>query len=319
MRREYLAIGAMAAVLVFSNLLAILLAAPFHDALPNGAFGNPQAVSNVVIYLLIVLGFTAAVLFIVKVRRQNWVKYIILGSMAFTIWFVFSLPLYLGLSAFLDADLASNLASIIALVLAVGLTYALYKYPEWYVVDAAGLSVSAGVTAIIGISFGILPALILLAALAIYDAIAVYKTKHMVTLADAVSGLRLPVLLVIPRRRGYSFLKQPGLKDQLAKGEEREAMFMGLGDIIVPGILVVSSFAYLDPSRAAINPLGLGANLLVALLTLFGAVVGFTVLMRFVMRGNPQAGLPLLNGGAIMGYTLGYLVLFRNLTFGVGL
>ncbi len=317
MPREYLAIGAMAAVLVFSNLLAILLAAPFLAALPNGAFGNPQAISNVAIYLLIVLGFTAAVLFIVKVRRQNWVKYIILGSMAFTIWFVFSLPLYLGLSTFLDVDLASNLASIIALVLALGLAYALYKYPEWYVVDAAGLSVSAGVTAIIGISFGILPALILLAALAIYDAIAVYKTKHMVTLADAVSGLRLPVLLVIPRRRGYSFLKQPGLKDQLAKGEEREAMFMGLGDIIVPGILVVSSFAYLQPPYF---PAGDFTRALgVALVTLAGAVVGFTVLMRFVMRGNPQAGLPLLNGGAIVGYTLSYLVLFRNLTFGVGL
>ena len=38
---------------------------------------------------------------------------------------------------------------------------------------------------------------------------------------------------------------------------------------------------------------------------MLGSVVGFFILMIFVLSGRPQAGLPLLNGGAIVGYLLG--------------
>ncbi|TLZ56577.1 MAG: hypothetical protein E6K17_03995 [Methanobacteriota archaeon] len=40
--------------------------------------------------------------------------------------------------------------------------------------------------------------------------------------------------------------------------------------------------------------------------------------MRFVMKGNPQAGLPLLNGGSIAGYLVSFLVAFGTFrTFGL--
>jgi presenilin-like A22 family membrane protease len=137
----------------------------------------------------------------------------------------------------------------------------------------------------------------------------------MITLADAVGGLRLPVLLVIPKHRSYSFRTAPRIKQQLEGDEEREAMFMGLGDIIVPGILVVSAFANLRPPML---PEGDGLRaLLVALATLTGALVGFLALMRYVLKGNPQAGLPLLNGGAITGYVLSYVFLFQDLSLGI--
>lgn len=92
-------------------------------------------------------------------------------------------------------------------------------------------------------------------------------------------------------------------------------MFMGLGDVIIPGVLVVSSFVYLDRS---VLVFGIVGNLIVALMTLAGTVVGFAILMRFVMKGNPQAGLPLLNSGAILGYFSSYLVVFGDLSFGIG-
>src|SRR5439155_1343020 len=82
--------------------------------------------------------------------------------------------------------------------------FLLLKFPEWYVVDTIGFVTAAGVTAILGISFGILPAVLLLIALAFYDAWAVYRTKHMITLADELTSQRLPILLVIPNRAGYS-------------------------------------------------------------------------------------------------------------------
>ena len=72
-------------------------------------------------------------------------------------------------------------------------------------------------------------------------------------------------------------------------------MFMGLGDVIFPGMLVLSALQWLDPSGA----------LAVAMSTLVGGLLGYLALMTYVARGQAQAGLPLLNGGAILGYVIG--------------
>lgn len=71
-------------------------------------------------------------------------------------------------------------------------------------------------------------------------------------------------------------------------------MFMGLGDVIFPGMLVLSCAQWLDESAAM--PVALGA--------LVGGLCGYAALMYFVAQGKAQAGLPLLNGGAILGYLL---------------
>ena len=314
MAREGGAILALAGLLVAAHLVALLLATPFIEA-DVQAFQNPDDVTNALYYFVLILAFTAVVLVLVRKRREGILKYVILGAITITMLFVFSIPFALAFG-FLPEPWASLAATQGTLLLSFGLAYALLKYPEWWVVDATGFAVAAGVTAIIGISFGILPALVFLIGLAIYDAIAVYRTKHMIALADAVTGLRLPILLVIPKSLPYSFRDQPGLQDELDEGVERAAMFMGLGDIIIPGILVVSAFAFLDP---VVTSLGVSTNLLVALATMLGTLLGFTLLMRFVMSGRPQAGLPLLNTGAILAYLASYYVIYRDLGFGTGL
>src|SRR5438132_6157 len=161
---------------------------------------------------------------------------------------------------------------------------------------------------------------LLLIALAFYDAWAVYRTKHMITLADELTSQRLPILLVIPKKAGYSFRQQKSLKEQVASGEEREAMFVGLGDLIIPGIMAVSAFTFppLKPGATPADPwvpdirtiLGVPSNLLIALFVVFGCLVGFLALMRFVLRGNPQAGLPLLNGGALVAFVIMNLLVY---------
>lgn len=211
-------------------------------------------------------------------------------------------------------DSMLNIPCFIAIIIAVVLGIILFKYPEWYIVDFIGIVVAAGVCAIIGISLAVLPILVLLIILAVYDAISVYKTKHMVDLADKVVDWHLPILLVIPKTWSYSFLKQKGLKKQIEKGEEREAMFMGLGDIIIPGTLAISAFTFLNPISSWAGYTG---NFVVAIGVLVGTLFGFTALMRYVLKGNPQAGLPLLNSGAIIGYLLTYYLVYQDLSFGV--
>ncbi len=201
----------------------------------------------------------------------------------------------------------------IGTVVALALVGAIRFYPEWFVVDSVGILVAVGAMALIGISLAILPSLVLLAVLAVYDAISVYKTKHMIDLADGVMEMRLPVLLVIPKDGKYSFRKQKRLTEQLDTGEPRGAMFMGLGDIIIPGILVISAFTYLPDGVL----FGVGKALIVALGALVGGLVGFVALMRFVLKGNPQAGLPLLNSGTILGFLITYLIVYGDFGFGL--
>src|SRR2546425_10416021 len=322
MRREYASIAAMGAILVGSQIIAILLAPLF---LTGGfqAFPNPSDVTNTAVYIVLILAFTGVILLLVRFRRQNVAKYVILASIFVTLAFILLLPLYVGLyyatgQPVDDNRLAflANLSTLLSFVIAGGLIYLLVKFPEWYVVDTVGIVTAAGVTALLGVSFGILPALLLLVALAIYDAWAVYRTKHMVTLADELTSQRLPILLVIPKKAGYSFREQKSLKEQVASGEEREAMFVGLGDLIIPGILSVSAFTFLnDPT---LNLLGrsfgpVAPFMTVALGTVIGSLVGFFVLMRYVLKGNPQAGLPLLNGGALLGFLVTSLIVYGTI------
>ena len=206
---------------------------------------------------------------------------------------------------------------IISITAALLLTIVVQKYPEWYVVDIVGLVMAIGAVVILGVTFAILPAIALLAVLAVYDAISVYKTKHMITLADSVIDLNLPVLLVIPKKLHYSYRKnKTRLKQQIKEGTEREAMFMGLGDIVIPSLLIISALTFLPSSSSTI---GITNNVLVALGTMIGILVGFSVLMRYVLKGNPQAGLPLLNSGAIGGYLISYILVFGDLAFGFNL
>lgn len=218
-------------------------------------------------------------------------------------------------STFVDevTESLSDIPFLLAVALSTLLTILLYKFPEWYVVDGVGLLVAAGATVVIGISLAILPVLVLLIALAIYDAISVYKTKHMIDLADTVMDMNVPILLVVPKKKNYSFIKKKGLKEQLESKEERDAMFMGLGDIVIPSVLIVSSITFLESTAVW----GIPGNLLVGIGTMIGIVAGFSALMYFVAKGNPQAGLPLLNSGAIGGYLLTYLLVFGNLGFGI--
>ena len=102
-------------------------------------------------------------------------------------------------------------AAIINLVLII----ALWRYPEWYIVNLVGILVGAGVITMIGISF--VPTLIIIFMIiaAIYDHWAVNGSKHMLELADTMIDLKLPILLVAPKEKGYSFLdEQEGVMEK---------------------------------------------------------------------------------------------------------
>jgi len=309
------------ALYIGAQIVGLALANPFRsEGLASNA--NPQSPTAPIALILVIV--LAPLLILLLARRQGGVGALrqlillgIAGSLFFTLYatFLFLEPSGALLLPPYAAEIWVDPALILAGIVSAGLYMALLMDPQWYIVDLAGFVAGGALIAILGISFGILPALILLSALMVYDAIAVYRTKHMVSLADVVTEMKLPILMVMPDRAGYDYTAAPTLKEQRGQPmEERAAMFMGLGDIVIPGTLVASAFVWLPTVPTVF---GIGANLVVALAVMLGSLVGYGVLMRLVLGGNPQAGLPLLNGGAIAGYFLAYFLVFRSLTFGL--
>ena len=280
----------MPLLLLAVEIGSILISLPVQAA-GITAFEDPTSLANPFIFIVILLVFTGFLLLLIKYGKKKWIAAIIALSIFLTFVYIFTALVYV-----VTTD--PNLSTFLILTLSILATALLYKYPEWYVIDGLGILIAAGVAAIFGSSLEYYLVVILLVLLAVYDAISVYKTKHMITLAEGVIDLKTPILFVIPKRRNYSFIRD-GI-GKLDDGGERAAFIIGMGDMIMPSILVVSANVFIKGWRIAgiINLPALGA--------IIGSLAGLAVLLYFVSSGKPQAGLPPLNGGTILGFFLGW-------------
>jgi len=185
--REYRGVGFAVVLFVLVQLGAVALVPEF---LASGyePVEDPQNPANSVAYIAAVLGATALMLAAFRFDLDRAVRLVIVGVSGLLAWYVFG----------------ALLTPTLGVVPAAAVSLALLFYPEWYVIDAAGVVMGAGAAGLFGISFGPLPALVLLSALAVYDAISVYGTEHMLSLAEGVMDLQMPVVLVIPLSASYS-------------------------------------------------------------------------------------------------------------------
>ncbi|ELZ47372.1 hypothetical protein C465_11631 [Halorubrum distributum JCM 9100] len=316
--REYRGVAFVVGLFLVVQVGALALVPEFAES-GYQAVENPENPANSVLYVVAIVAMTGLMLAAFRYDFDGAIRLLIVGVSAWLSWYVFS-------------ALVSPLA---AAVPAVAVAVGLLVHPEWYVIDTAGVLMGAGAAGLFGISFGLLPALILLAVLAVYDAVSVYGTEHMLSLAEGVMDLNIPVVLVIPLSLSYSLLdgesaseEASGVGEEAETDEEpdsghdsdtadgsdaaepaeagdRDAFFIGLGDAVIPTVLIASAATF-SPAADLAVPL-LGVNL-PALLAMVGTLAGLLVLMRWVIRGRAHAGLPLLNGGAIGGYLIGSVV-----------
>ena len=327
---------------------------PLYDIPEARAFGEEGTTkSGFILFELVMIGlFTVAIIWLARKGLEVLIKAIVMLALGLSLFY--ALQPFTLIILYLAGLATPASVGLSALVITIAGMVALHRYPEWYVVNSVGVMVGAGVIVMIGISF--VPTLVIIFMLlaAIYDYWAVHKSKHMLELADTMIGLKLPVLLVSPKEKGYSFLDQEGdiMRDSINAGEmappppgydgvmeaemvdeaerlrpkkkSRDALFMGLGDVIFPGMLVISALSFLPEWGPEVwNAFGHIhlAQLVVGVGTLIGGLVGYVALMYFVAQGKPQPGLPLLNGGAILGYLVSGIYaydigpLFQAITF----
>jgi presenilin-like A22 family membrane protease len=352
-------VGLYTAVLVIVGIFlaiqvgALALVEPFMEA-EQQPVENPQDPTNSVVFFGLLLVATAMMLAVIKYGQRNWIRLFVVAATGGLGWFVTSV--FLTPLAELEAGtVVGQVGSIAAFVLPVGVGLAivagLLYHPEWYVIDGAGIIMGAGSGALFGISFSPFPAILFLLVLAVYDAISVYGTEHMLTLAEGVVDLKIPVLLVVPTSRSYSFLDaetpaslqddetgvdradiESSFPDSAADGttdgsteigtddndagSERGALLIGLGDAVMPTILVASAAVF----RSDVGPIAVpGITLtLPAIGAMIGTIAGLLLLQWLVLKGRAHAGLPLLNGGAIVGYLIGAMASGLTLTEAIG-
>jgi presenilin-like A22 family membrane protease len=310
--REYRGVAFAVGLFVVVQIGALALVPEFAES-GYQPVEDPQDPTNSLLYIVAIVAMTGVMLAAFRYEFDWAVRLLIVGVSAWLSWYVF----------------AAFVPPLVAAIPAVAVAVGLLVHPEWYVIDAAGVLMGAGAAGLFGISFGLLPALVLLTFLAVYDAISVYGTEHMLSLAEGVMDLRIPVVLVIPLSVSYSLLDDDfAAANDVHEGDGdddggnddgdatepddggdddggRDAFFVGLGDAVVPAVMVASAATF-SPAAALSVPF-IGLNL-PALCAMVGTVAGLLVLMRWVMRGRAHAGLPLLNGGAIGGYLIGSVV-----------
>lgn len=243
---------------LISATLAVL-ATPTYEEAGMFIFEDPSDPLNSIIYFLVILAFTALILLTIKFK-----KFII-----FLIYFLTFISIYYILTPFLQ---------FFSLAVAILIILILIKKPNWITINISAILLSSGIAAMFGISLEPVPAIILLLVLAIYDFVAVHKTKHMIKLAETAAEIRAPILFEIP-----------------FKGERA---YMGLGDVIIPSILIVSAQRFSESSYILFFKIP-------ALTTLIFSLIALLLLIILVERKEVVAGLPVINSGAILGFILG--------------
>lgn len=186
----------------------------------------------------------------------------------------------------------------LSFVLGYGLVSLMILRSNWPLVNTVALCLAPVFAAILGQQLALAPVLLVMVLLIAYDIVAVYVTGHMVELAEGVLNWRitLPVLVSLP-----------------LAGGTRDRTMLGVGDLVIPGMLVTSA-ALWSPAPAIIGPANLPALWAVA-----GIAVGHVGMHAIPDRSKPHAGLPFLNTGAIAGYVAGSLVAGLSLTTALGL
>jgi presenilin-like A22 family membrane protease len=266
--------------LMLTQLIAVTVAPSFLE-MGFTAFEDPEASTNVI--FLIVLFPLVLVIMVLLLRRNK--KKVLNTLLLFAIFLAMTSVIFVLLSSLLG----EIVSAIIALSLSTTLLYLMTKRKSWLIADICGFVLAVGITAMLGVSLTPLLMAVLLAALSLYDFISVYMTKHMVSMAEGVIDLSLPVLLIFPDNPGEFRLEERG-----GSGEP-SAFFLGLGDVVLPSGYVVSLSVFSDPR--------------IALFAAVGTVIGTIALLIATMKTRASAGLPFLCSFAILFSLIGYVLI----------
>lgn len=148
---------------------------------------NPEDIENAIglfVYILVFTAFFLVAITFIK-RRRIFIK-------------LFETIAVFGASLIVFYSFIPAVAFMFAILL-IALRKVLYK--SIWVKNIATMLAVAGVGALLGVSLGVLPVLLFIVLLAVYDIVAVFGTKHMVTMAKAITKENLAFTYSLPTKK----------------------------------------------------------------------------------------------------------------------
>lgn len=219
---------------------------------------NPQDILNSIGLFGYIIIFTLILLFIIKILK---------GWKLFAFFKVIEALAIFGTSLIVFSSLMPDLAALTLSALLVALRN--LKREDILLRNIASILAAAGAGALIGVSLGIIPVIVFLVLLSAYDFIAVFKTKHMVTLAKAITKRNLSFTVAMPTRE--------------------HKFELGTGDLVLPLAFATAVLASSKAVHAFPNYLFAPA------LVLAGSLAGLLLTLEYSSRnpGRPLPALPL--------------------------
>ena len=277
--RQMLSILVMFLIVQFGGML---IASLLFTTTPISAITSSTVASSttsVLFYFLYIIAGALVILLIVRYLNGDLVfrliEAVVIISASFFIFFII-----LGYVAPQNTD--PNYVYAGALLLSVALVVAKNVRP--HLRNLATIIASMGVGVVLGLGFGFIPSLIFMGLIAIYDYVAVFITKHMITLAKAISSRNLAFLIgstdveTVPAsylsKKERSEYRKFVRENKLHKNEIfRKAMEsgkiavvsqvqLGAGDLGLPLMVAVSAYlAYFNYTASIVIVCGAAAGL----------------------------------------------------------
>lgn len=234
---------------------------------------NADDPMNAVFFILYIL--LGAVVMVLLIRKFavfpilfRFIEFMMIASAS-------SIAIYAILRLGLDYELSTSLAIIFALAFSA----LRLKFPD--LKNAAAIMATAGVGTVFGISLGLFPLILFLVLLSIYDFLAVFKTKHMVEMAN----------FVVQKNMAFTVTaKAPPEK----MGQKEQRIDLGTGDMVAPIMLEVATMAF-KPAAT--------------IFVFIGAVISFGLFIGLVYKKKMVLpALPPIVAGMIIALLIGFLV-----------
>jgi presenilin-like A22 family membrane protease len=278
-----------------------------------------SSAENALFYIVYIVIFALIIIFVSKVYRGNKLFLVFEGAVLFlTSFFVFLILVSYFTSGVQAAFYGNGLTVglVVAAVLALALVVAKNRIPKLR--NTAAIIASMGVGVVLGVSFSFLAAMVFMMILAVYDFVAVFITKHMITLANAVTERNLAFFIgaseieALPQSdfskadiRKYEKMrtnaekKIPQIGDLTRKKliPVEVPVMLGTGDLGVPLMVSVSAYSV---------TLNFMLSFFITLGSIFGLIITMYILVK-AKRALPAIP-PLLLGILIF---LGFYLLLR--------
>ena len=266
----------IASLFVLAQIIGVWVA---YKLVPDLVSVQPGRISDFNLYDLAILAVLVAI-FIFAVRKFKKA-----GAAFFKIFL--TVIIYVGSQTTLGiwfGPAASTVATVVILVL-------FWFFNNVFMQNIAMLLTFAGVGAVIGLSLTPETSVLLLVAFSFYDILAVYKTKHMIKLAESMIESRAIFGFVVPEILS-------GVKEKISKVVPGgQFMILGSGDVILPLVL-----------SASLVRVSLFQSVFVVFFSVLGLLLMHLIFTNQKIR-RPMAALPPIATMAIIGYLVALFVI----------